>query len=131
MTTEVRTLGTTDTETSRGRVATVVLWILQILAAAMFLMAGTMKLIGNPDMVQLFGTIGIGQWFRYLTGTIEVVAGILLLVPAVAAFAAVALAVTMVGAIITHLFIVGGSPAIPIVLLAVTSTIAWTRWPSR
>jgi len=37
----------------------------------------------------------------------------------------------MIGAIITHVFIVGGSPAIPIVLLAITTTIAWVRWRSR
>ena len=38
---------------------------------------------------------------------------------------------TMVGAIITHLFIVGGNPAIPIVLLAATATIAWMRRSAR
>jgi hypothetical protein len=37
----------------------------------------------------------------------------------------------MVGAIITHLFIIGGNPAASIVLLAMTATIAWARWQSR
>jgi putative oxidoreductase len=131
MTTDTRAFGTTDMGASRSRLATAGLWVLQIGAAAMFLMAGTMKLIGNPEMVQLFGAIGIGQWFRYLTGTIEVVGAILLLIPSLAVVGAVPLAVTMVGAIITHLFIVGGNPAAPIVLLAATATIAWARWPSR
>jgi putative oxidoreductase len=130
MTTDARSFGTTDMSASRGRLATVGLWVLQVGAAAMFLMAGTMKLIGNPMMVQLFGTIGIGQWFRYLTGTIEVVGAILLLVPSLAVFGAIPLAMTMVGAIITHLFIVGGNPAAPIMLLAATATIAWARWRS-
>jgi uncharacterized membrane protein YphA (DoxX/SURF4 family) len=121
----------TNTGVSRSRFANVGLWVMQVLAAAMFLMAGTMKLIGNPDMVQLFGVIGIGQWFRYLTGTIEVVGAILLLIPGAAVFGAVPLAVTMVGAIIAHLFVVGGNPAMPIVLLAITSTVAWARWRSR
>jgi len=31
----------------------------------------------------------------------------------------------------THLFIVGGSVATPVVLLAATSFIAWTRWSQR
>ena len=78
-------------------------------------------------MVQLFGVIGLGQWFRYVTGTIEVVSAVLLLIPSVAAYGAAALAVTMVGAIITHLFIIGGSPAMAILLLASTATIAWAR----
>ena len=131
MTTDTRTFGTTDLGASRGRLATAGLWVLQIGAAAMFLIAGTMKLTGNPMMVQMFGAIGIGQWFRYLTGTIEVVGAILLLIPSLAVVGAVPLALTMVGAIITHLFIVGGNPAAPIVLLAATATIAWARWPSR
>jgi putative oxidoreductase len=111
---------------SRAWVA--VLWTLQIASAAMFLLAGSMKLAGAPLMVQMFGVIGLGQWFRYATGAIEVVSAVLLLIPSVAAYGGAALAVTMVGAIITHLFIVGGNPAIPIALLAATTTIAWSRW---
>ena len=47
-----------------------------LLAAAMFLAAGVPKLLGAPVMVQMFNAIGIGQWFRYLTGSIEVLAGL-------------------------------------------------------
>lgn len=111
----------------RSGVVTGVLWTLQILSAAMFLFAGGLKLAGVPLMVQEFGIIGLGQWFRYLTGTIEVVSAIVLLIPSLAAYGAVALFVTMIGAIIAHLFIIGGSPLIPIVLLASTATIAWAR----
>ena len=120
--------GSGDGKVSRARgIPNAVVWTLQILAAAMFLFAGSSKLAGAPMMVQMFGVIGIGQWFRYLTGTIEVVGAMLLLVPSLAGFGALALAVTMVGAIITHLFIVGGNPAPAILLLVATTTIAWTR----
>ena len=115
----------------RSRVTIGVLWALQILSAAMFLMAGASKLAGVPTMVQMFGVIGIGQWFRYATGTIEVVSAVLLLIPSVASYGAAALAVTMIGAIITHLFIIGGNPAMPIVLLASTSVVAWARRSDR
>ncbi|MDX6574654.1 MAG: DoxX-like family [Blastocatellia bacterium] len=37
----------------------------------MFLMAGFSKLLGNEQMVGLFALAGFGQWFRYLTGTLE------------------------------------------------------------
>lgn len=111
----------------RSRLTTGVLWTLQILSAAMFLFSGSLKLAGAPMMVHMFGAIGLGQWFRYFTGSIEIASAVLLLIPALAAYGAAALAVTMVGAIITHLFIVGGSPAIPIVLLGSTATIAWLR----
>jgi putative oxidoreductase len=115
----------------RSRVVTGGLWTLQILSAAMFLLAGGLKLAGMPAMVQLFAVIGLGQWFRYLTGTIEVVSAVLLLMPSLAAYGAAALVVTMIGAIFTHLFIVGGSPAIAIFLLASTATIAWARRNGR
>jgi uncharacterized membrane protein YphA (DoxX/SURF4 family) len=96
----------------------------------MFLMAGGSKLAGAAPMVAMFATIGIGQWFRYLTGTIEVVSAVLLLIPSLAFFGAAALASTMAGAIFTHLFIIGGNPAVPIVLLAITAIVAWVRRPS-
>jgi len=115
----------------RSRISVAGLWALQIISAGMFLMAGTLKLTGNPMMVQMFDTIGVGQWFRYLTGSIEVVGAVVLLVPAIASYGAAVLAATMVGAIITHLFIVGGSPLVPILLLASTITIVWARRSGR
>jgi putative oxidoreductase len=115
----------------RSRVAVGGLWALQIISAGLFLMAGTLKVSGSPTMVQLFDTVGVGQWFRYLTGTIEVVGAVILLIPSLAAYAAVPLAATMVGAIITHLFIVGGSPLVAILLLASTVTIATARRSRR
>lgn len=112
-----------------ARWPTALLWTAQIAAAAMFLLAGTLKLTGAAPMVQVFAAIGIGQWFRYVTGTIEVVSALLLLVPSLAFFGASAMAVTMIGAVITHLAIVGGNPAPAIGLLATTLAIAWARRP--
>jgi uncharacterized membrane protein YphA (DoxX/SURF4 family) len=120
-----------DKSARRSRVTVGVLWALQIFSAALFLFAGVSKLSGVPAMVQTFAVIGIGQWFRYMTGTVEVVSAVLLLIPSVASYGAAALAVTMIGAIITHLFVIGGNPAIPIVLLGSTATIAWARRSGR
>ena len=105
------------------------LWVLQIGAAAMFLMAGGSKLAGAPEMVGLFDVIGVGQWFRYLTGVIEVGSAVMLLIPTLAFYGAALLVPTMIGAVLTHLFIVGGSPAIALVLLLAVATIAWARRP--
>jgi putative oxidoreductase len=118
---------TLNRNATKRRALRVVLWTLQIVAAALFLFSGTLKLSGAPMMVQMFGAIGLGQWFRYFTGGLEVISAVLLLVPSLARFGALALAVTMVGAIVTHLFIIGGNPAVPIALLAATTTIAWVR----
>jgi len=102
-------------------------WILQILCAAAFFAAGGAKLAGAPPMVQLFDAVGVGQWFRYVTGVIEVGSGILLLIPGMAAIGAVLLACTMTGAILTHLFIIHSSPLNPVVLLILALLIAWMR----
>ena len=126
------TLSTTITATEtpaipRGRVTLVALWLTQIVLAAMFLFTGGLKLTGAPEMVGLFNAIGIGQWFRYVTGSIEVVSAVALLVPAWAAFGALLLIPTMVGAVFTHLFIVGGSAVPATVLLTGSLAVAWAR----
>ena len=110
-----------------GRAGLIALWIVQVALAGMFLLAGGSKLLGAPAMVGLFDAIGIGQWFRYLTGLIEVGSALALLVPSIAVFGALALVATMVGAIVTHLFIVGGSPAMPAILLLGSAAVVWTR----
>ena len=74
-----------------GRTGRIALWAVQIALAGMFLLAGSSKLLSAPAMVGLFDAIGIGQWFRYVTGSIEVVSAVALLVPAWAAFGALLL----------------------------------------
>jgi putative oxidoreductase len=111
----------------RVRVALVALWLTQIALAGMLILAGGLKLAGVPVMVALFDAIGIGQWFRYVTGSIEVVSAVALLVPSWAAFGALLLIPTMVGAVFTHLFIVGGSAVPATVLLIGALAIAWAR----
>ena len=112
---------------ARGRAALVALWLTQIALAGMFLFTGGLKLTGAPELVALFDAIGIGQWFRYVTGSIEVVSAVALLVPAWAAFGALLLIPTMLGAVVTHLLIVGGSALPATVLLIGSLTIAWAR----
>lgn len=126
---ESQQLDAINARIARGRAATIGLWTAQILAAGMFLFAGGLKIGGASEMVTTFSAIGIGQWFRYVTGLIEVTSGLLLLVPSLAFFGAIALMATMVGAIATHLFVVGGNPTIPVVLLATTTLVAWMRRP--
>lgn len=73
-------------------------------------------------MVEAFEQIELGQWFRYLTGALELIGAIAILIPAVAAFGGALLAVIMVGATLTHLFVLPGSP-IPAIVLFVLSAL--------
>jgi putative oxidoreductase len=110
----------------RGRVATIALWVTQIALATMFLFAGGSKLVGAPAMVNLFAAIGLGQWFRYVTGAIEVSAAVALLIPSAAVFGAILLVPTRIGAAAANLFL-GQSPAVPLMLLLVAVAVAWSR----
>jgi uncharacterized membrane protein YphA (DoxX/SURF4 family) len=116
------------TEAARpGKAWHVTLWVLQVLAAAMFLLAGYLKLASSPDMVALFAGIGIGQWFRYLTGTLEILGALALFIPRLRALGALGLAGVMIGALITDLFIVHISPLSALINLVVVVVIAWGR----
>lgn len=110
-----------------SRTQTILAWSLQALLAAAFLASGGSKLMGVQQMVEAFDRIGLGQGFRYVTGLIEVTSGILLLVPGFAAFGAGLLVCTMIGAIVTHLFVIGGSPLPAIVLLVLAAIVLWLR----
>jgi len=109
------------------------LWVLQGLLALLFLYAGADK--WNPNAVfwiELFDKIRIGQWFRYFTGSLEIICAILLLIPKTSAIAAALLAFAMAGAIVTHLFILRDGyasflPAFPLLLLIL---VVWKRRPS-
>lgn len=113
------------TQTSKAWNA--VLWLLQVLAAAMFFYVALLKLFNAPMMVHGFGIIGLGQWFRYLTGIIELTSAALLLTPMLATVGAALLTCTMIGAVIAHLTRLHSSPAVPLALLVVCATIALGR----
>ena len=112
---------------AQSRTKRVALWTFQIIVAGLFLMAGSSKLTGAPEMVALFDAIGVGQWFRYVTGSIEVGSALMLFIPSLAAYGSLLLVATMTGAVMTHLFIIGGSPAGALVFLTAAGIIAWVR----
>jgi putative oxidoreductase len=123
----IRAVTQNGTNLQRSRAPLIALWLTQLALALMFLMAGGAKLAGVPAMVSLFDAIGLGQWFRYVTGVIEVASGIALLVPSAAIFGALLLIPTMLGAIVTNVFVVHASPVVPLLLLLGTAAVAWAR----
>ena len=102
-------------------------WTLQGILAAAFLAAGFAKLAGVPFMVDLFEQIGLGQWFRYATGVVEVTGAVALLIPGLASIGALWLGGTMVFAVATHLFVLHTSPAAAIVLGLLNTAIIYLR----
>jgi putative oxidoreductase len=107
--------------------ANIALWVLQALLALAFVGAASGKLLGKPEMVALFEAVGVGQWFRYVTGLMELAGALLVVVPRTKFFGAALLSVVMVGAVLTHLFILHSAPTAPAVLLVLAGIVAWAR----
>ncbi|MFF3563378.1 DoxX family protein [Streptomyces sp. NPDC002574] len=105
----------------------IALWILQAVLAVVFVMAGASKIAGAKDMVDLFQDVGAGQWLRYVTGSLELVGAVLLLVPRLSALGGLVLTGVMTGAVVTCLSVVDRSPAPPAVLLVLAAVVTWTR----
>ena len=102
-------------------------WTLQGILAAAFVAAGSAKLAGVPYMVELFNQIGIGQWFRVVTGIVEITGAIALVFPGLASIGALWLGGTMVFAVATHVFVLHTSPAPAIVLGVLNAVVAYLR----
>ncbi len=106
-------------------------WAVRILLALAFGAAGAAKLAGAAPMVATFEAIGIGQWFRYVTGGIEVGGALLMLVPATGLYAGLLLGGTMVGATLSHLLVVPGSPVPAMVLGLLCAVVVWHYRPAQ
>lgn len=107
-------------------------WLLRIVLAAIFLPAGLAKLGGDHTMVEMFSTIGVGQWLRYAVGACEVAGAVGVLIPRVSVLAAGGLALLMVGATLTDVAVLDASPAITLPILLLAALTVWLgRSPGR
>ena len=125
--TTIRTANHAFATATPGKALNVALWTLQVLVTLAFAAAGSEKLLGSAAMIALFDAVGIGQWFRYVTGSLEVLGALLLIVPGKSAFGAALLACVMAGAVVAHLTVLHTAPTAPLVLFALTAVIAWGR----
>ena len=118
---------TTAVPAVSGKGRLIALWSLSSLVALVFLAAGGAKLAGVPVMIQMFDKVGLGQWFRYFTALLEVAGAIGLLMRRYAFYAAILLGIVMIGAIVAHVTVLGGSPAPAASLLVLSGIIAYLR----
>lgn len=84
-------------------------WILRAAIGVAFVAFGMEKFSSGPDSpwVRLFQEIGAGQWFRIFTGAVEVLGGVLVVIPWTATIGLALLAATMASAVILLVFVVG------------------------
>jgi|ERR1035438_1544210 putative oxidoreductase len=84
-------------------------WILRGGIAVVFVLFGAEKFSPDPGSpwVKLFQQIGAGQWFRYFTGVVEVLGGVLVLIPWTATAGLALLACTMAAAVLILVLVIG------------------------
>ncbi|HEY1053498.1 DoxX family protein [Emticicia fontis] len=85
----------------------IVSWVLRIIAALILLQTLYFKFTAHPESVELFTKLGAEPWGRIGTGILELITGILLLVPATAFIGGLLGMGLMLGAIASHILVIG------------------------
>jgi putative oxidoreductase len=103
----------------RTRQDVVISWILRVAVTALFLSIGSDKFDPRSMWPALFDRIGLGQWFRYTTGILQIAGALLVLVPRTFAAGIALLACTMAGAVTIWIVRFGepGNAIIPAIVL--------------
>jgi hypothetical protein len=78
-------------------------WVGQVVAAAILLQTLYFKFTGAHESVYIFTTLGIEPWGRIGSGVAELIAAVLLLIPATAGIGAILALGIISGAILSHL----------------------------
>ena len=114
-------------EERRGAIDVFKTWVIRIPVVLVFLLIGITKFNNDPrgEWFKIFERIGFGQWFRYLTGAIQVTGAVLLLTRWTRTLGAAMLVCTMIGAMLVDIFVmhaVGFALAPMVLLCAVVAT---------
>ncbi|MCA9352020.1 DoxX family protein [Patescibacteria group bacterium] len=89
----------------------VLLWILRIIPALIVLQTLRYKFTGHPESRELFARLRLlglpEQYGRIGTGVLELIFGVLILIPSTSTIGALGISVLMVGAMISHITKIG------------------------
>ena len=108
----------------------IVTYILQGILALMFLMAGFGKVTASKMHVEAFKKWRLPQWFRVVTGIVELAGAVLLIVGFWVSTSALAgallLAITGIGGILTHIRVKDSfKDTVMILFLAILSAVVY------
>jgi hypothetical protein len=93
--------------TALSRSQRAVSWVLQLVAAAILLQTLFFKFTGAPESVYIFTKLGAEPVGRIGSGVLELIAAVLLLVPATITVGAILALGVIAGAILSHLTVLG------------------------
>lgn len=106
-------------------------WMVRFVIAVAFVVFGAEKFPTDSasSWVGFFDKVGAGQWFRHLTGVVEILGGVLVFIPWTATIGLALLAATMGSAVLILVFVIG-RPADSIVsagFFVGLTAFAWSR----
>jgi uncharacterized membrane protein YphA (DoxX/SURF4 family) len=121
-----------EAEPLPSRIALFTTWLLRGAVALVFVGVGLSK-FRDASWVRLFGRIGLGQWFRIVTGAMQVTGGLLTLLPRATLLGLALCACTMAGAVVAWLTVLGQPLAAPIpgALFVILIVVAWREYGLR
>lgn len=85
----------------------IIIWTLRIVVATILLQTLYFKFSGADESIYIFKTIGIEPYGRFGSGIVEFFAAILILIPRTTLLGALISCGTMLGAILSHILILG------------------------
>ena len=92
-------------------------WLFAIIIALAFITTGWPMIFGSAEVESEFIQWGYSTDFAHLVGILQIIAGILVIIPRFAFVGALMATVIMSGAVYTHLVTSIGSPGFAVVLL--------------
>jgi putative oxidoreductase len=101
-------------------------WLPRLAVVFGFLVIGATKFSsGRGEWYRIFELIGLGQWFRYFTGAVQLLGAVFLLFRTTRTAGAVMLGGTMIGAMFVDIFIAHavGFALAPLILLGIVAAI--------
>jgi putative oxidoreductase len=115
----------------------ITIWGLRLGLGVIFIIVAVSKLTGTGNTVQYFAAIGWGQWFRYLTGSLDLLGVILRFLPRWTCYGAIILACSVGSAAVISLTVLRGNPVwggpvmivVPLVFTLVAMFLGWLAYP--
>lgn len=83
------------------------IWVIKLIAVVILVQTLFFKFTGSEESIYIFQTMGIEPYGRIGSGVVELIASILILVPRTTLLGAFLGAGTMLGAIFSHIFVLG------------------------
>ncbi len=113
--------------------------MLRVVLGLAFLLIGFTKFTGTAHSIDYFEAIGWGQWFRYLTGSLDVTGAVLLFMPRYTFYGALVLISSVGTATVLSVTVLRGNPfwgglgmvLQPLILTLLTVALAWLTCPPR